>query len=131
MVGLPYPNLKSPELKEKMEYLNTHMVSVTCSAPHSKLACSTVALFIHVMFGISMISYWPCFITNFKFRMMIAIILLLHQYWGRKGEGEGREKGREVGSLRESSSLRENISLLNMCVICSPGLDGLLLQQWE
>ena len=133
MVGLPYPNLKSPELKEKMEYLNTHMVSVTCSAPHSKLACSTVALFIHVMFEISMISYWPCFITNFKFRMMIAIILLLHQYWGRKGEEgrKGREVGREVGSLRENSSLRENISLLNMYVICSPGLDGLLLQQWE
>ena len=96
MVGLPYPNLKSPELKEKMEYLNTHMVSVTCSASHSKLACSTVALFIHVMFGISMLSYWPCFIMNFKFRMMIAIILLLHQYWGRKGE-EGRKGGGEEG----------------------------------
>ena len=28
MVGLPYPNLKSPELAEKMDYLNTNMVSV-------------------------------------------------------------------------------------------------------
>lgn len=26
MVGLPYPNLKSPELKEKMDYLNANMV---------------------------------------------------------------------------------------------------------
>ena len=38
MVGLPYPNLKSPELKEKMEYLNAHMVSVTCNAPHSNFS---------------------------------------------------------------------------------------------
>ena len=27
MVGLPYPNIRSPELKEKMDYLNVHMVS--------------------------------------------------------------------------------------------------------
>ena len=26
MVGLPYPNLKSPELKEKMDYLNANIV---------------------------------------------------------------------------------------------------------
>ena len=26
MVGLPYPNITSPELKEKMEYLNSTMV---------------------------------------------------------------------------------------------------------
>ncbi len=26
MVGLPYPNLKSPELKEKIEYLNSTQV---------------------------------------------------------------------------------------------------------
>ena len=26
MVGLPYPNIRSPELKEKMQYLNMHMV---------------------------------------------------------------------------------------------------------
>ena len=25
MVGLPYPNLRSPELKEKMDYLNANM----------------------------------------------------------------------------------------------------------
>ena len=25
MVGLPYPNLRSPELKEKMDYLNSNM----------------------------------------------------------------------------------------------------------
>lgn len=24
MVGLPYPNIMSPELKERMEYLNLH-----------------------------------------------------------------------------------------------------------
>lgn len=27
VVGLPYPNLTSPELKEKMNYLNTTIVS--------------------------------------------------------------------------------------------------------
>ena len=27
MVGLPYPNLKSAELKEKMEYLKANVVS--------------------------------------------------------------------------------------------------------
>ena len=27
MVGLPYPNIKSPELKEKMDYLNANFVS--------------------------------------------------------------------------------------------------------
>ena len=26
MVGLPYPNIKSPELKEKMDYLNSTLV---------------------------------------------------------------------------------------------------------
>ena len=30
MVGLPYPNIRSPELKEKMDYLNAHMVSGHC-----------------------------------------------------------------------------------------------------
>ena len=29
MVGLPYPNLRSAELKEKMEYLNVNLVSET------------------------------------------------------------------------------------------------------
>ncbi len=29
MVGLPYPNIRSPELKEKMDYLNANMVSLT------------------------------------------------------------------------------------------------------
>ena len=28
MVGLPYPNIKSPELKEKMDYLNANMVNI-------------------------------------------------------------------------------------------------------
>ena len=68
---------------------------------------------------------------NFKFRMMIVIILLLINIGEEKERREGREEGRGVGSLKENSSLRENISLLNMYVICSPGLDGLLLQQWE
>lgn len=27
MVGMPYPNIKSPELQEKMAYLDKHMVS--------------------------------------------------------------------------------------------------------
>ena len=27
MVGLPYPNMRSPELKEKMDYLNATLVS--------------------------------------------------------------------------------------------------------
>ena len=29
MVGLPYPNIRSPELKEKMDYLNANMVNGT------------------------------------------------------------------------------------------------------
>lgn len=28
MVGMPYPNIKSPELKEKIDYLNSNFVSV-------------------------------------------------------------------------------------------------------
>lgn len=32
MVGLPYLNLKSPELKEKMDYLNANMVSAACTS---------------------------------------------------------------------------------------------------
>ena len=28
MVGLPYPNIKSPELNEKIQYLNANMVSL-------------------------------------------------------------------------------------------------------
>lgn len=27
MVGMPYPNIKSPELQEKIAYLDKHMVS--------------------------------------------------------------------------------------------------------
>jgi len=27
VVGLPYPSIKSAELREKMDYLNAHMVS--------------------------------------------------------------------------------------------------------
>ena len=27
MVGMPYPNINSPELKEKMDYLNANFVS--------------------------------------------------------------------------------------------------------
>ena len=28
MVGLPYPNIKSPELAEKMDYLNSTLVGI-------------------------------------------------------------------------------------------------------
>ena len=28
VVGLPYPSVKSAELREKMDYLNSHMVCV-------------------------------------------------------------------------------------------------------
>ena len=31
MVGLPYPNMRSPELKEKMDYLNANMVIIFSS----------------------------------------------------------------------------------------------------
>lgn len=30
MVGMPYPNIKSPELQEKMTYLDKHMVRHYC-----------------------------------------------------------------------------------------------------
>ena len=33
MVGLPYPNITSPELKEKMDYLNSTLVSDKCRKP--------------------------------------------------------------------------------------------------
>lgn len=29
VVGMPYPNIKSPELQEKMKYLNENVVSLT------------------------------------------------------------------------------------------------------
>lgn len=29
VIGLPYPNIKSAELQEKMNYLNNHMVQIT------------------------------------------------------------------------------------------------------
>lgn len=37
MVGMPYPNIKSPELQEKMSYLDKHLVRLfsvltTCTA---------------------------------------------------------------------------------------------------
>lgn len=28
VVGMPYPNIKSPELQEKMKYLNENVVSI-------------------------------------------------------------------------------------------------------
>ncbi|KAK7084368.1 hypothetical protein SK128_008301 [Halocaridina rubra] len=38
MVGLPYPNTQSPELKEKMAFLNKHVVSYTDNhVCHSKV----------------------------------------------------------------------------------------------
>lgn len=33
MVGMPYPNIKSPELQEKMSYLDKHLVRDTQPAP--------------------------------------------------------------------------------------------------
>lgn len=43
MVGLPYPNLKSPELKEKMDYLNANMVSgMAVSLWHAHLGIGTI-----------------------------------------------------------------------------------------
>jgi len=36
VVGLPYPNVKSAELREKMDYLNAHMV------------CANILFIIHV-----------------------------------------------------------------------------------
>ena len=32
MIGMPYPNIKSPELKEKMDYLNANFVSKELAA---------------------------------------------------------------------------------------------------
>ena len=50
MVGLPYPNLKSPELKEKMDYLNANMVcqikSIFCL-----LLCHVIIIMINLNFA--------------------------------------------------------------------------------
>lgn len=35
MIGLPYPNTHSPELKEKMEYLNKYVVCIKRICSHS------------------------------------------------------------------------------------------------
>ena len=40
MIGMPYPNIKSPELKEKMDYLNANFVSKKLCAFTGP--CSTV-----------------------------------------------------------------------------------------
>ncbi len=37
MVGMPYPNITSPELKEKMDYLNSTMVRERERAEHTLL----------------------------------------------------------------------------------------------
>uniref|UniRef100_A0A672PKY4 ATP-dependent DNA helicase DDX11 n=1 Tax=Sinocyclocheilus grahami TaxID=75366 RepID=A0A672PKY4_SINGR len=37
MVGMPYPNIKSPELQEKMAYLDKHMVRLTTGCPGKAL----------------------------------------------------------------------------------------------
>lgn len=34
MVGMPYPNIKSPELQEKMSYLDKHLVRLLTNSPH-------------------------------------------------------------------------------------------------
>ena len=39
MVGLPYPNLKSAELKEKMEYLKANVVRKPLTEPPLKASC--------------------------------------------------------------------------------------------
>ena len=49
MVGLPYPNLKSPELKEKMDYLNANMVSA---------ACTSVTIFLHSTTPLGGLGWW-------------------------------------------------------------------------
>ncbi|KAL0167609.1 hypothetical protein M9458_035831, partial [Cirrhinus mrigala] len=37
MVGMPYPNIKSPELQEKMAYLDKHMPHVGGKSPGKAL----------------------------------------------------------------------------------------------
>lgn len=50
MVGLPYPNIKSPELAEKMQYLNStlasdlHVLDSVTSSRVSKYPQSTVSM---------------------------------------------------------------------------------------
>ena len=34
MVGMPYPNIKSPELQEKMAYLDKNLVNLTHKESH-------------------------------------------------------------------------------------------------
>lgn len=40
MVGMPYPNIKSPELQEKMAYLDKHMVRCSTGWCRNTLAIS-------------------------------------------------------------------------------------------
>lgn len=39
MVGMPYPNIKSPELQEKMSYLDKHLVSFTVKKKQRSREC--------------------------------------------------------------------------------------------
>jgi len=47
MVGLPYPNIKSPELNEKIEYLNSTMVSSSLIPRPFQPSSFAIGLFIH------------------------------------------------------------------------------------
>ena len=45
VVGMPYPNIRSPELQEKMKYLNTHVVSTDISK-----FCTSIVLYCMVLY---------------------------------------------------------------------------------
>ena len=69
MVGMPYPNIKSPELQEKISYLDKHLVR-----PFSVILVFTVSMNLakqeqgHKSTGMKLI-VWVCFLFFLSLRV--------------------------------------------------------------
>lgn len=62
MVGMPYPNIKSPELQEKMAWLDKNMVIVSHWEP---VSAGSLA---HLLLSNAPLTKNHCFHTDFSFR---------------------------------------------------------------